>query len=585
MILRPLSTSGKQQILFLGITLFILASAIAMVLWQEKNQHAISSIAADHRSIIVSSVRMKEELANMQLHLIQKISTGLNPDSREQDLFGGQYNPSVSRHTLYDLLDAVKRLQAKTGSPRSISEKLQSRLDTLFSFGLDTDAEDSLAFDRARLQLQSLVLNVEQLEAMHNLQYKQQTRRLDATIQRDYRILLIFLLALALLSYLLIQWAQRLINLSLEQQHLSERELLRSQQQLNNLLKALPDTVMRLDSDGTILESRGRQTILASAKTDVIGKTLADMPLPNDVQQGLLNAIETELATGQVCIYEFDLPAEEQSYEARIIRYGDDEVIAIMRDITAQEVIRRQRKSLTTELENKNAELERFVYTVSHDLKTPLVTINGYIGLLQQAIDANDAKRINSDLGQITRAANSMADLLDGLLELSRIGRIVNPPEVGSLGYLVNNAVDIVREKMVARGVELEIEKDMPQYWGDRLRLLEVFQNLLENAIKFMGDQAEPRIRISAVENGDAVVCRVEDNGIGIDPRYHDRIFNLFERLNPEIDGSGIGMSLVHRIIEAHGGTIEVESAGEQQGSAIVFTLPIMLDQKNQKTA
>jgi len=213
------------------------------------------------------------------------------------------------------------------------------------------------------------------------------------------------------------------------------------------------------------------------------------------------------------------------------------------------------------------------------------VTINGYIGLLQQAIDANDAERINSDLGQITRAANSMADLLDGLLELSRIGRIVNPPEVGSLGYLVNNAVDIVREKMVARGVELEIDDDLPQYWGDRLRLLEVFQNLLENAIKFMGDQAEPRIRISAVENGDAVVCRVEDNGIGIDPRYHDRIFNLFERLNPEIDGSGIGMSLVHRIIEAHGGTIEVESAGEQQGCAIVFTLPIMLDQKNQKTA
>jgi len=585
MILRPLSTAGKQQILFLGITLFSLASAIAMVLWQEKNQHAISSLAADHRSIIVSSVRMKEELANMQLHLIQKISTRLDPDSRDQDLFGGRYNPSVSRHTLYDLLDAVKSLQAKTGTPGSISEKLQSQLDTLFSFGLDTDAEDSLAFARARLQLQSLILGVEQLEAMHKLERKQQIRRLDATIQRDYRILLIFLLALALLSYLLIRWVQRLINLYQQKQDISERELLRSQQQLNNLLKALPDTVMRLGSDGTILESRGRQTILASAKTDVIGKTLTDMPLPNDVQQGLLNAIETELATGKVCIYEFDLPAEEQSYEARIIRYGDDEVIAIMRDITAQEVIRRQRESLTTELENKNAELERFVYTVSHDLKTPLVTINGYIGLLQQAIDANDAERINSDLGQITRAANSMADLLDGLLELSRIGRIVNPPEVGSLGYLVNNAVDIVREKMVARGVELEIDDDLPQYWGDRLRLLEVFQNLLENAIKFMGDQAEPRIRISAVENGDAVVCRVEDNGIGIDPRYHDRIFNLFERLNPEIDGSGIGMSLVHRIIEAHGGTIEVESAGEQQGCAIVFTLPIMLDQKNQKTA
>jgi signal transduction histidine kinase len=252
-----------------------------------------------------------------------------------------------------------------------------------------------------------------------------------------------------------------------------------------------------------------------------------------------------------------------------------DEVICIVRDVTAQEVIRREQEKLTAELESKNAELERFVYTVSHDLKTPLVTINGYIGLLQQAIDANDVDRIKSDLMQITRAANSMAELLDGLLELSRIGHIINPPEAGSLGYLVRNAVDILREKMVARGIELEIDDDMPQYWGDSLRLLEVFQNLLENAIKFMGDQPAPRIKISAVQNDTEVICKVEDNGIGIDPRYHDRIFNLFERLNPEIEGTGIGMSLVHRIIKAHGGTISVESAGEQQGCTIVFTLPV----------
>ncbi len=535
-------------------------------------------MAADHRSIIVSSIKMKEELANMQLHLLQKISARPDQDSQGQDLYGGRYNPSVSRHRLYSLLDSVKSMPANSGPSESISGKLQSQLDTLFSFELEADPQNIQVLDRARRQLQSLILSVEQLEGIHNLEHKEQTRRLDATIQRDYRNLVIFLLALALLSYLLNQWAQRLINLSQEQQHLSERDLLRSQQQLNNLLKALPDTVMRLGSDGRILESRGQQSILASAKNGIVGRTLADMSLPNDVQQGLMHAIKTELATGQVCIYEFDLPDAEQTFEARIIRYGDDEVIGIMRDITAQEVIRRQRENLTTELEAKNAELERFVYTVSHDLKSPLVTISGYIGLLQQAIDANDAERINSDLGQITRAANSMGELLDGLLELSRIGRIVNPPEVGSLGYLVNNAVDIVREKLVARGVELEIDDDLPQYWGDRLRLLEVLQNLLENAIKFMGDQPRPRIRISALENGAEMVCRVQDNGIGIDPRYHDRIFNLFERLNPEIDGTGIGMSLVHRIIEAHGGTIGVESAGENQGCTIVFSLPLKPD-------
>ena len=571
----PISTFRKQLIQFTGIALFILASAIAMVIWQEDNQHDISDMAAIHQLIIVNSVKIEEELANMQLHLIQEVSASLDPDSHGQDLYGGQYNPAISRHTLQSLINRLYELQEKTGSINSVAEKLESQLNTLLSSPLEVESGDSDAVDRARIQLQSLTQSVDQLEKFHSLKHKELTRLLDTVSNRDNRNLVFFLIALALLSYLLIQWALISVNRSLDQQQLSEKELLHSQQQLNNLLKALPDSVLRLNANGKILESRGRQTILASVDDNVVGKTLAEMPIPVEVQQGLMHAIQAELSNSQVYIYEYDLPDDDQTYEARIIKFRDDEVICIVRDVTAQEVIRREQEKLTAELESKNAELERFVYTVSHDLKTPLVTINGYIGLLQQAIDANDVDRIKSDLMQITRAANSMAGLLDGLLELSRIGHIINPPEAGSLGYLVRNAVDIVREKMVARGIELEIEDDMPQYWGDSLRLLEVFQNLLENAIKFMGDQPAPRIRISAVQNDNELICKVEDNGIGIDPRYHDRIFNLFERLNPEIEGTGIGMSLVHRIIKAHGGTISVESAGEHQGCTIIFSLPV----------
>jgi signal transduction histidine kinase len=570
-----ISTFRKQLIQFTGITLFILASAIVMVLWQEKNHHDISKMAANHQLVIVNSVKIEEELANMQLHLIQEVYADLEPDSHGQDLYGGQYNPAISRHTLQSLINRVYELQEKTGSINSVAEKLESQLNALLSSPLEIESTDSDAVDRARIQLQSLTQSVDQLEKFHSLKHKELTRMLDTVSNRDNRNLVFFLVALALLSYLLIHWALISVNRSLDQQRLSERELLHSQQQLNNLLKALPDSVLRLNTNGKILESRGRQTILASADDNIVGKTLAEMPIPVEVQQGLMHGIQAELSNSQIYLYEYDLPDDDQTYEARIIKFRDEEVICIVRDVTAQEVIRREQEKLTTELESKNAELERFVYTVSHDLKTPLVTINGYIGLLQQAIDANDVDRINSDLMQITRAANSMAELLDGLLELSRIGHIINPPEAGSLSYLVRNAVDIVREKMVARGIELEIDDDMPQYWGDSLRLLEVFQNLLENAIKFMGDQPESRIRISAVQNDNEVICKVEDNGIGIDPRYHDRIFNLFERLNPEIEGTGIGMSLVHRIIKAHGGTISVESAGEQQGCTIVFSLPV----------
>lgn len=572
--MQVLSTSARQQIMFLGIMLLVLAFAISLVLWQEKNQRAISARAADHQKIIINSVKMKEELANIQLHLIQTLSTTTNSKQSTRDLYGGKYNPTVARYSLESLLDSIRALQEKTGSLNPVIEKLESQLNVFFSSGYETSPGSISAGERTRIQLRSLTLSAEQLERLHSLEYQELTRILDSTINRNNRNLVLFLLALALLGYFLIQSAQRLINLSVERQHLSERELLRSERQLNNLLKALPDSVLRLSADGRILESRGRQAVMAAAGDDIVGKSLAEMPIPDTVKQGLSNAITAELATGQVSVYEFDMPDKDESFEARIIRHGDDEVICMVRDITAQEVVRRQQEVLTAELESKNAELERFVYTVSHDLKTPLVTITGYIGLLQQAIESNDSDRIKSDLNQIARAAESMAALLEGLLELSRIGRIVNPPEAGSLGYLVRSAVDSVREKLISRGVELEIDDDMPQYWGDRLRLFEVFQNLLENGIKFMGDQPSPRIKISALENGDEIICRVQDNGIGIDPKYHDRIFNLFERLNPEIDGTGIGMSLVQRIIEAHGGSIRVESVGEQQGCTMVFTLP-----------
>lgn len=232
----------------------------------------------------------------------------------------------------------------------------------------------------------------------------------------------------------------------------------------------------------------------------------------------------------------------------------------------------------TAELEDKNSELERFVYTVSHDLRTPLVSIKGFVGLLQKDIASNDIEKVLTDVKRINQAADLMAELLEGLLELSRIGRVINPPVSGSLTRLVRKAAEPLQDKIEQRSITLVVDENMPAFWGDQLRLSEVFQNLVENAIKFMGDQPAPRIEVSARVDDDMLVCAVKDNGIGIDPQYHDRVFNLFERLNPEIDGTGIGMPLVKRIIEAHGGTIEIESEGAQTGCTIIFTLPVQPD-------
>lgn len=226
-------------------------------------------------------------------------------------------------------------------------------------------------------------------------------------------------------------------------------------------------------------------------------------------------------------------------------------------------------------LENQNAELERFTYTVSHDLKAPLVTISGFLGLLQKDIEARDKTAIEGDLKHISGATDKMAQLLNELLELSRIGRLMNSPEDLSLTNLARDAAERVEIQLDERGIEFVIADNMPTVFGDPGRLYEVFQNLIDNAIKFMGDQSNPRIEIGAVTNDDEIRCFIRDNGIGISPDYHQRVFDLFDRLDLKIDGTGIGLALVKRIIEVHGGRIWVESEGEGHGSTFWFTFPL----------
>ncbi len=226
------------------------------------------------------------------------------------------------------------------------------------------------------------------------------------------------------------------------------------------------------------------------------------------------------------------------------------------------------------ELQSQNDELERFNYTVSHDLKAPLVTIKGFLGLLQKDIADENSDAMSRDVAQIGGAADKMAQLLNELLELSRIGRQMNAPEWLDLDSLVREAVDRVEIQIEENGIELVIGTDMPAVHGDPGRLLEVFQNLIDNAIKFMGEQPSPRIEIGAAPEAGQVHCFVCDNGLGIAPEYHDRVFDLFDRLDAKVEGTGIGLALVKRIIEVHDGRIWVESTGEGNGSCFHFTLP-----------
>lgn len=232
----------------------------------------------------------------------------------------------------------------------------------------------------------------------------------------------------------------------------------------------------------------------------------------------------------------------------------------------------------TRELEERSAELERFTYTVSHDLKSPVVTIKSFLGFLEQDLAAHDVEQIPKDIGYIRSATDKMGQLLDELLELSRIGRHVNPPTPVSFQELVRDALSLTAGAVAERHVDVQVEAVELTLYGDRPRLVEIWQNLIDNAVKFLGEQAEPRLQIGVDTAAANPVFFLRDNGIGIDPAYQEKIFGLFERLDNGVQGTGIGLALVKRIVELYGGEIWVESAGPGQGACFRFTLPAALN-------
>jgi signal transduction histidine kinase len=253
-----------------------------------------------------------------------------------------------------------------------------------------------------------------------------------------------------------------------------------------------------------------------------------------------------------------------------------------IRDISDRKRAEQALHESAVELQHKNAELERFLYTASHDLKSPVVTVRTFLGYLEQDMAKADAGRIAKDMNFIRAAGDKMAQLLDDLLEISRVGRIVNSPVRVTFQNLVDDALAAVAGSIAARGVTVQVGGCEVALFGDRVRLAEVLQNLLDNACKFMGGQKEPRIEVGFEARGAEIVFFVRDNGIGIDPRHQAKVFGLFEKLDPKAEGTGIGLSLVKRIVELYGGRIWVESPGVGQGACFYFTLPGAVNQTNE---
>ena len=243
-----------------------------------------------------------------------------------------------------------------------------------------------------------------------------------------------------------------------------------------------------------------------------------------------------------------------------------------VRDITTRRQAELDRARLISELEGTNEELERIAASVSQELEDPLTAVAAGLKRLDSRLEDSDPG-LDADLQKAQRAVLHLRDMLDSLDELARIGHLPETLETISLGELAAEAVDLCRTRIQIRDVKVEIG-ELPRVFGDRIRLLQLLRILVENAVVYMGRQAEPRLEIGAESRRGKHVIFVRDNGVGIDPADLERAFDVFRRLDPRGTGTGVGLAMARRIVEMHGGRIRAESEGKGSGSTFVVELP-----------
>ena len=231
-------------------------------------------------------------------------------------------------------------------------------------------------------------------------------------------------------------------------------------------------------------------------------------------------------------------------------------------------------------LKQQKAEIEQFTYSISHDLKSPLVTIEGFSEILAENLATNDLENAQSDLRRINKAASKMHVLLTELLEYSRLGITPHSTTPTAMNDIVEDALERVAGQVLETSAQITVAPDLPTVNGNPDRLAQVYQNLIDNSIKFR--HPDRPIEIELGWDPEKNCFFVDDNGRGIELQFQNKVFALFDQLDPEQPGSGIGLATVKRIIDTHEGKIWVESPSALGGTKISFFLPNLLNQTPQ---
>lgn len=376
-----------------------------------------------------------------------------------------------------------------------------------------------------------------------------------------------------------------------------------NEKRLQAILDTAVEGIITIDEAG-VMDSfnRAAELIFGYAASEVVGqnvKVLMPEPYRGEHDRYLGHYVETGqrkvIGIGREVVgrrkdgteFPMDLSVSEVKVQGRRIFTG------IVRDISERKRSERQLEDLARTLAEKNRELEAVVYVASHDLRSPLVNIQGFSAELRRAcdrahqilgdtsrpqVDREELKAVLSDdvseaLSFIQNGVTKMDSLLSGLLRFSRLGRAairIEPVDMEALLVVVVKSLDYQIQK---GGAVVSVEASLPSCMGDRIQLNQVFTNLIDNALKYRHAEREPRIEIRGEVRGQETIYSVEDNGVGIAPQHQKKIFEIFHRLDPNgTEGEGLGLTIVQRVAERLHGRIWVES---EVGKGSIFRLAL----------
>ncbi len=369
------------------------------------------------------------------------------------------------------------------------------------------------------------------------------------------------------------------LNQEIAERKKAEEQLRKTEEKYRMQFEGALDAILVADAEtGIITDCNPAATALVGReKSELIGKPQRILHPPEIIEGEFSRTFRLHLKEKQGQTLETQVITEageikDVAIKASLLEIGGKKVLqGIFRDITEKKKIEQHQVHLFRQLEKTNQELRSLVYILSHDLKAPLrgiTTLANWISTdYADKLDDNGKEQINL----LMRRANRMHNLIEGILQYSRIGRIEEEKVAVNLNELVTEVIDMIAPP---ENITITIENELPTIECEQTRIMQVFQNLLSNAMKYM-DKSQGQIKVGCVEENGFWKFYVADNGPGIEEKYFEKIFQLFQTLAPrdEFESTGIGLTATKKIVELYNGKVWVESE-PGQGSTFFFTLP-----------